>query len=144
MTVPSNHQMFSASRRALLGMMLIGVSAVSVSQNAFAQSRSLTGNWSFAWQGAQDDYTGTLAITTRVNDNSYRGRLVLRRSSGGTVTQNASIAVQGDQVSIIGSNPSVKTWNPDRFYVKLSGNSMEGFSRDAAGQQGKRIVFTRR
>ncbi|MGO9326898.1 MAG: hypothetical protein ACLQJ0_02130 [Steroidobacteraceae bacterium] len=111
---------------------------------AFAQSTSIIGTWHFVWEGARDNYTGTLNVTTKIADHVFNGKLHLVRSSGAAVNEDASITVTGNEVRIECSNPSEKKYFPDRFYVTSEGNRMEGYSLDAGGQRGKKIVFTRR
>ncbi|HXP12814.1 MAG TPA: hypothetical protein VN795_04070 [Stellaceae bacterium] len=136
------------SRRGLLrGAVLIGVLPFLGAAGAQAQT-GIQGNWSFAWQGASDNYSGILEVSAPINNAAFAGRLTVRPSKGGTVFEDAQVTVAGNQVRIECSNPAsadrnVSDWSPDRFYVVLNGNRMEGYSLDAVGHRGASIVFTR-
>jgi hypothetical protein len=104
---------------------------------------NIIGNWSLNWQGAQDSYAGRLDVLHSTGPNRYYGKVTLLPSKGGVVTQEARILVNGSQIEIECFNPSRRPYNPDRFFVTLSGNFMDGFSIDTAGQRGSRITFTR-
>ena len=108
----------------------------------------LIGEWSLRWEGSQDNYTGTLTVVRRAGDNLYMGTLVLRPGKGGVVTQDVRVSSSGSELRIEGSNPRVtgrssSSWDPDRFFVVKEGTRMEGYSLDAAGRRGPRIVFTK-
>ena len=87
---------------------------------------------------------GDLARHRREKEKVFDAKLNLVKSDGSKITEDAKITVTGDEVRIECSNPSVKPWNPDRFYVVHSGNRMEGYSLDTAGQRGQKIVFNKR
>ncbi|MEX0840863.1 MAG: hypothetical protein WEC82_04595 [Xanthobacteraceae bacterium] len=110
---------------------------------SWAQDNSIIGKWSLLWEGARDNYTGTLLVTKKTGDNLYYATVTLVKSDASVIKQEANITVTGKNIRIECFNPSVKNWNPDRFYVALSGKTMEGYSLDAAGQRGKKIVFKR-
>ncbi len=129
---------------AFLCAIIIGLAAFGVPKSAVAQSESLVGTWSLVWEGARDNYTGTLTVATKVNDTVYKAKLKLLKSNGDSITEDASITVSGKEIRIECSNPSVKSWNPDRFYVVRDGNRMEGYSLDTAGQRGRKIVLNKR
>jgi hypothetical protein len=111
--------------------------------DARAQADSILGSWSFLWEGARGDYTGTLEVTRRTGDKVYSAKLTVIRADGFTVKQDATVTLEANDVRIECSNPSVPNWNPDRFYVTRSGDAMEGYSLDSAGQRGRKIVFKR-
>ena len=104
---------------------------------------NIVGSWSLNWRGAQDTYAGKLDVLRSLGPNRYYGKLTLLPGKGGVVTEEARITVNGSQVDIECYNPSRRGWNPDRFYLTLSGTVMEGFSIDTAGQRGSQITFTR-
>ena len=106
------------------------------------QTVPITGKWSLLWEGARDNYTGTIEIGDKTG-NVFKAKLTLIKSDGTKVTEDADITVTGNEVRIECSNPSVSPWNPDRFYVVRKGNRMEGYSLDSAGQRGRKIVFTK-
>jgi len=113
-----------------------------------AQISTLVGSWSLDWHGAEDTYSGTLQITASGQANLFFGLLTLRPSTGGTVIEDARITTVDEKVHIECSNPRFSsiawaTWNPDRFFVTISGDRMEGYSVDTQGKTGSRIVFTR-
>ena len=112
--------------------------------NASAQTPSIIGSWSLVWEGARDNYTGTLRVTAGKNDKVFDAKLNLVKSDGTKIAEDAKITVSGDEVRIECSNPSFKGWNPDRFYVVRKDDRMEGYSLDTAGQRGQKIVFNRR
>jgi len=114
------------------------------SGGASAQTQFIIGSWSLVWEGARDNYTGTLRVTAGKKEKVFDAKLNLVKSDGSKITEDAKITVTGDEVRIECSNPSVKPWNPDRFYVVHSGNRMEGYSLDTAGQRGQKIVFNKR
>jgi hypothetical protein len=114
-----------------------------VAPAAAQQTSFILGKWTLVWEGARDNYTGTLQVSGKSGDNVFKGKLTLIKSDGTNVTEDASITVTGNEVRIECSNPSVTPWNPDRFYVVRKGNRMEGYSLDTAGQRGRRIVFTK-
>jgi hypothetical protein len=112
--------------------------------NASAQAPFIIGAWGLVWEGAKDNYTGTLRVTAGKSDKLFDAKLNLVKSDGTKVTEDAKITVTGDEVRIECSNPSVKTWYPDRFYVVRKDDRMEGYSLDTAGQRGQKMVFNRR
>ncbi|MGO9772189.1 MAG: hypothetical protein ACLPSW_22100 [Roseiarcus sp.] len=128
----------------LLCAMAIALAALGPATTASAQTSSLLGTWTLVWQGAQDNYTGTLTVTSKMSNTLFVGRLNLVKSNGAVVSEDASLAVAGQEVRILCSNPSVTPWNPDRFYVVRNGVRMTGYSLDTAGQRGPAIVFTKR
>lgn len=137
----------SCPRRLLLrGAGLLGLLAL---LGAPAQAQTgIQGNWSFAWQGASDNHSGILEVAVPVNNATYTGRLTLRPAKGGSVYEDAQITVSGNELRIECSNPTgadrnTSGWSPDRFYVALKGDRMEGYSLDAAGRRGSSSVFTR-
>ena len=111
---------------------------------ASAQTGFIVGTWGLVWEGAKDNYTGTLRVTAGKNEKLFDGKLNLIKSDGTKVSEDAKITVSGDEVRIECLNPSVKTWNPDRFYVERKGDRMEGYSLDTAGARGRKIVFNKR
>jgi len=113
------------------------------SGQASAQTQFVLGTWSLVWEGAKDNYTGTLRVTPGKNEKLFDGKLNLIRSDGSKINEDATLTVTGNEVRIECSNPSVKGWNPDRFYVEHKGDHLEGYSLDTAGQRGKRIVFNK-
>jgi hypothetical protein len=136
------------SRRRLLRGAALVIALLVLGATAQAQT-GIQGNWSFVWQGASDNYSGILEVKAPVNNTSYSGRLTIRPAKGGNVFEDALITVAGNEVRIECSNPSssdrdVSDWSPDRFYVQLSGNKMEGYSLDAVGRRGTSIIFTRK
>ena len=133
---------FSTVCLTLLYAVIIAVTLPAAT--ASAQSEPLLGTWSLVWEGARDNYTGTLAVAKKVGNSVFQAKLTLIKSDGTRVTQDASLTVSGNEIRIECSNPDVKPWNPDRFYVVRAGNRMEGYSLDTAGQRGRKIVFTRR
>ncbi len=135
---------FSSICIALLCAMTVVLVPLGFSRTAFAQNSSIIGTWNLVWEGARDNYTGTMNVTKKINDKLFMAKLNLVRSGGATVTEDASITVSGNEVRIECSNPSVKPYNPDRFYVVRDGNRMEGYSLDTGGQRGRKIVFSKR
>ena len=105
-------------------------------------SQWIAGKWAFVWEGARDNYTGNIIIAHRRN-NIFGGKLVAVKSDNSVITQDTAITVTGDEVRIECSNPSIKGWNPDRFYLKRTTIGMEGYSLDSAGQRGRKITFKR-
>lgn len=138
----STRRDFSASLPVLLGTTVIGALCGPVATGR-AQS-SIAGTWYLDWQGARDHYTGTLRIANRIDAHLYQGTLRLLKSNGTVVTEDANITVNGNEVRVECSRPSVKPWNPDRFYLTIDGDRLEGYSLDTAGQRGSKIAFTRR
>jgi hypothetical protein len=112
--------------------------------NASAQTPFIIGSWGLIWEGARDNYTGTLRVTAGKNDKVFDAKLNLVKSDGTKIAEDAKITVSGEEVRIECSNPSFKGWNPDRFYVVRKDDRMEGYSLDTAGQRGQKIVFNRR
>ena len=113
-----------------------------------AQIGKLIGNWQIVWTGARDTYTGVLEIVRKQDENLYVGQVTLTASKGTTVIQDVRITTSDNEIHIECSNlrePSgaKRNYNPDRFFVTLIGNRMEGYSLDTAGQRGPKIVFTR-
>lgn len=113
-----------------------------------AQIGELIGNWQIAWKGARDTYTGVLEIVRKQDGNLYFGKVTLTASKGGTVIQDVRVTTANAEIHIECSNPrepsgAKRNYNPDRFFVTLSGNRMEGYSLDTAGQRGPKIVLTR-
>ncbi len=89
-----------------------------------------------------------LEIVRKQNDNLYFGKVTLTASNGGTVIQDVRVTTVNAEIHIECSNPrepsgAKRNYNPDRFFVTLSGNRMEGYSLDTAGQRGPKIVLTR-
>jgi len=122
-----------------IGLALLGLLAI-----ASAQTTTLIGQWSLVWEGARDNYTGTLDVTSKINDRVFSGKLHLIKSNGDRITEDASITVAASEVRIECSNPSVQKWDPDRFYLTRTGDRMEGYSLDTGGQRGRKIVLTKR
>lgn len=135
-------QWFLAFGATLLLVVMVGLVPPG-SPTAAAQSSSILGTWSLVWEGARDNYTGTLDVTTRVTDQLFTGRLNLIKSNGVQIGEDTDITITGNEVRIECSRPSDPRWNPDRFYVTRSGDRMEGYSLDTAGQRGRTIVFTK-
>lgn len=109
---------------------------------------ALVGGWSINWQGARDKYAGRVDISNGRNAAELVGKVTLLPQSGGTVVQEARITTTGLEIRIECHSPKVigrtnSTWNPDRFYVTLSGNEMRGHSVDSAGQRGTLIILTK-
>jgi hypothetical protein len=123
----------------LCAMTFMLVSAGHVS----AQTQFVLGTWALVWEGAKDNYTGTLRVTPGKNEKLFDGKLNLIKSDGTKITEDATLTVTGDEVRIECSNPSQKGWNPDRFYVERKGDRLEGYSLDTAGQRGRKIVFNK-
>jgi len=114
------------------------------SGHASAQAHFVLGTWSLAWEGARDNYTGTMRVKPGKNEKLFEGKLNLIKSDGTKLSEDATLTVTGDEVRIECLNPSVKGWNPDRFYVVRKGDRLEGYSLDTAGQRGQKIVFNKR
>jgi hypothetical protein len=114
------------------------------SGDASAQTPFIIGSWGLVWEGARDNYTGTLRVTTGKTEKVFDAKLNLLKSDGSKIAEDAKITVTGDEVRIECVNPSQKGWNPDRFYVVRNGDRMEGYSLDTAGQRGQKIVFNKR
>ncbi|HXP95088.1 MAG TPA: hypothetical protein VN809_00150 [Telmatospirillum sp.] len=143
------NELFSCSRRGVLRAVVVGGTLPFFVVTAVAQAQnSIQGNWSFAWEGASDNYAGTLDVGSAVSAVAFSGRLTIRPSKGGTIVESAQITVTGNDVQIECSSPTsvdrdVSDWAPDRFYVKQIGDRMEGTSVDTMGRRGRSIVFTR-
>lgn len=143
--------MFRRFGALLVGIVLIG--AVGLAGPAVGQggtqgaqvvpSANIIGSWSVNWQGARDSYAGKLDILRSLGGNKYYGKLTLLPAKSAMLTQEARITVNESQIDIECYNPSRSPYNPDRFFVTLSGNVMEGYSIDTAGQRGSRITFTK-
>jgi hypothetical protein len=129
---------------ACLALLCAMTFALAWSGSASAQTQFIVGTWELVWEGAKDNYTGTLRVVAGKNQTVFDGRLNLERSDHSKVSEDAKITVTGDEVRIECLNPSVKTWNPDRFYVERKGDRLEGYSLDTGGQRGKKIVFSKR
>jgi hypothetical protein len=112
--------------------------------NASAQAPFIVGTWSLVWEGARDNYTGTLRVVAGKKENLFDAKLNLIKSDGSKIAEDAKVTVTGEEVRIECSNPSLKSWNPDRFYVVRKADRMEGYSLDTAGQRGQKIVFNKR
>src|ERR1700733_8092632 len=96
--------------------------ALGSSGNASAQTQFVIGTWELVWEGARGNYTGTLRVTPGKNEKVFDGKLNLIRSDSSKIAEDAKITVTGDEVRIECLNPSVKGWNPDRFYVVHKGD----------------------
>lgn len=142
MTSLLHDRLSSAGVALLCAMPLIFVSP-GKSGTAAAQTPFIIGSWNLVWEGARDNYTGTMRVKAGSKDKVFDGKLNLMKSDGTKITEDAAITVTGNEVRIECSNPSVKGWNPDRFYVVRDGERMEGYSLDTAGQRGRKIVFKR-
>lgn len=134
------HRRLSSACMALLCAIAFIVGS---SGNASAQTQFVLGTWSLVWEGAKDNYTGTMRVTSGKSEKLFDGKLNLIKSDGSKITEDATLTVTGNEVRIECANPSVKGWNPDRFYVEHKGGRLEGYSLDTAGQRGKRIVFNK-
>lgn len=140
--------MFSELRDKLssicLALLCATAFALASPDNASAQTPFIVGTWGLVWEGARDNYTGTLRVSAGKSDKVFDAKLNLVKSDGKKIVEDAKITVTNDEVRIECSNPSVKPWNPDRFYVVRKDDRMEGYSLDTAGQRGQKIVFNRR
>ena len=90
--------------------------------------------WLLDW-GSKEKYSGKLSIHRQLNERHYQGKLwVLYKGKG--VTQDADIKITGDNVTIICTNADTSPWSPDDFFLTLSKNVMQGYSRDKKGGGG--------
>lgn len=112
---------------------------------ALAETTRIAGTWSLAWRDQFGSHTGTLEAQRIVRPGLIEGRLTIHAAAGITVTQDARIAITGNQVNIECANPSDPIWSPDRFFLTLSADHarLTGFSLDLKNRRGE-ITFTRR
>ncbi len=102
----------------------------------------IMGLWTLEWKGRRT-YSGTLLVDRSLGNGRFHGFINVRWSGGNFVGQEADIRVKGGDVKIRGYDPTRKRWNADTFYVKWKDGRLVGYSVDAVGQRGKRIVFSR-
>lgn len=109
------------------------------------ETTRIAGAWSLAWRDQFGSHGGTLEAQRVVRPGLIEGRVTINAAAGITVTQDAKIAIAGNQVTIECSNPSDPVWSPDRFFLTLSadGNRLVGYSLDLKNRRGD-ITFTRR
>ena len=113
------------------------------------QDADIMGKWIFLWEGAMDNYTGTLNVTRKTGNSVFRGSLIVRPATGGTIEEDATITVTGNDVQIECSNPrhvppkNPETWNADHFFLNIVGQRMEGYTVDSGGARGSNIKFKR-
>ena len=86
---------------------------------------------------------GHIEITKYRGESKYSATIYLKWGKNERMNQEAVIHVKGKDISIVGYNPSRKSWNPDRFYVERNGDKMVGYSLDTKGQRGRLIEITR-
>jgi hypothetical protein len=134
------HRKLSSACMALLCAMTF---IIGWSGHASAQTQFVLGTWALVWEGAKDNYTGTMRVAPGKSEKLFDGKLNLIKSDGTKITEDATLTVTGNEVRIECSNPSVNGWNPDRFYVEHKGDRLEGYSLDTAGQRGRKIVFNK-
>jgi len=110
-----------------------------------AETTRIAGTWSLAWRDQFGSHSGTLEAQRVVRPGLIEGRVTINAAAGITVTQDARIAITGNQVTIECSNPSDPIWSPDRFFLTLSAdnNRLAGYSLDLKNRRGE-ITFTRR
>jgi serine/threonine protein kinase len=83
-------------------------------------------------------YEGYLTIVKSVSENQYVGQI---NASSGNLQfyQDANITVVMNKVEIICSNIIPRSLSPDKFFLKLKDNLMEGEVIDAKGRTGKAV-----
>jgi serine/threonine protein kinase len=100
--------------------------------------------WRVEWRGGRTTalYSGSLAITNKLNDTTYAGVMVINTPQGQQVYQKSLISIDNTRVEIRCSDPSLANYPADNFFLNLAGNSMKGYDRDVQGNIGKGVIFT--
>ena len=137
--IPSSHRIYL--RVALLLAVLLCLTPRADAQ----QPASIVGSWRMDWQYTKfvsDKYYGILRVTQ--DGTKYVGKITLLRGYGNPLIMDAEIKISGNTVQIDCQKPEGETtWNPDHFYLTLTGNVMKGYSVDDANSQGPVAVFER-
>src|ERR1700749_3989623 len=92
---------------SIFAALLCAMAFVSASPtNASAQTPFIVGTWTLLWEGARDNYTGTLRVMPGKKQNVFDAKLNLVKSNGEKISEDAKVTVTGDEVRIECSNPS--------------------------------------
>ena len=97
--------------------------------------------WRVEWLFNNFLYTGSLSIDNKINDQKYTGVLLIKTPNN-RISQDALITINNTKVNIKCSNPSVKTYPADNFFLNLSENTMKGIDRDVKGNIARGVIFT--
>jgi hypothetical protein len=92
----------SSIRREFLSLclgLLVAAGSLGFAGRASAQDEFILGVWSLSWEGARDNYTGTLNVRERVATHGFKARLTLHQSGGRTVREDALVTVIGNKAS---------------------------------------------
>jgi serine/threonine protein kinase len=92
--------------------------------------------WLLDWK-FQHPYKGYMVITGQSSVTNYTGRLFSKSGRNQVVSEDVTIAINGDHVFIHCSNPNVPGWSTDDFFLELKGTVMSGYSTDNKGRRGK-------
>ena len=104
----------------------------------------LPSRWTVDWTSLFH-YKGQLIIQEQLEKNRYQGKLVVdyhnKVGKRYIASQDALITITGNNVVMECSNPSLKGWDTDTFYLEIRENQMVGYSKDTRGRRGA-AVFT--
>jgi len=95
--------------------------------------------WLIDWQ-SQFHYKGLLEIKKQLEANKYLSRIIIKylnlKNVQITVSMDGILTIQGKNVVIRCSNPSVSWWDTDDFYLELNNDTMTGYNLDKKGRRG--------
>lgn len=97
--------------------------------------------WAIDWQSLFH-YQGILRIQQQIGTNQYLGRITvsyLIKNKKITVSMDGLLTIQGKNVVIRCSNPSVSWWDTDDFYMEWDNDTMTGYNIDKKGRRGTAV-----
>jgi transposase len=98
--------------------------------------------WAIDWQ-SQFQYHGILQIQQQLAANRYLSRITVsyanEKNVKRTVSMDGILTIQGKEVVIRCSNPSVSWWDTDDFYLEWNNNTMTGYNIDKKGRRGTAV-----
>jgi hypothetical protein len=85
-------------------------------------------------------YKGFLIVRRKLDHNQYLTRIAINFLNENNIRRTVSfdgvMNIDGNDVVIHCSNPTVSWWVTDDFYLKWSKDVMEGYSVDKTGRRG--------
>jgi len=95
--------------------------------------------WQINWQ-SKFLYQGFLQIRQQLEANQYLSRITIsylnEKNIKRTVSMDGLLTIQGKNVVIRCSNPSVSWWDTDDFYLEWNNDTMTGHNVDTKGRRG--------
>jgi len=89
-------------------------------------------------------YQGKLLIQMRLDSDRYKGKIIVdyqnKTGKKYIASQDTLITIKGNPVIIQCSNPSLRGWDMDIFYLELRENKMVGYSQDTRNRRGTAVL----